>query len=115
MEFLFIISHDSAFRPDPKLLSDIRAWNETAEAKGVRVDGKPLEPASAAVTIRLRDGREKIDLAPFSTSEEQMCAYELVRCGGMDEAVALAKTHPMARAATIEVRPVWSALEVAAS
>lgn len=112
MEFLFIISHDSAFRPDAKLLSDIRAWNETAETKGVRIDGKPLEPANAAVTVRLRNGVEKVDLAPFSTSEEQMCAYELVRCGGMDEAVALAKTHPMARAATIEVRPVWGAMEM---
>jgi hypothetical protein len=112
LEFLFIISHDSAFRPDERLLSDIRAWNETAEAKGIRVDGKPLEPASAAVTVRLRNGQEKIDLSPFSTSEEQMCAYELVRCDGIDEAVALAKTHPMARAATIEVRPVWGAMQV---
>lgn len=112
MEFLFIISHDSAFRPDPKLLSDIKAWNESAEAKGVRVDGKPLEPASAAVTVRVRNGVDKIELAPFSSSEEQMCAYELVRCGDMDEAVALAKTHPMARAATIEVRPVWGAMQV---
>lgn len=112
MEFLFIISHDSAFRPDPKLLSDIKAWNETAETKGVRIDGKPLEPASAAVTVRLRGGAEKIEKAPFSMSEEQMCGYELVRCDSMDAAVALAKTHPMARAATIEVRPVWSAMQV---
>ncbi len=112
MEFLFIISHDSAFRPDQKLLSDIRLWNEAAAAKGVRIDGKPLEPASAAVTVRLRGGEERIEPGPFSSSEEQMCAYELVRCGGMEEAVALAKTHPMARAATIEVRPVWGAMEV---
>lgn len=112
MEFLFIISHDSAFRPDPKLLSDIKAWIQTAEAEGVRIDGKPLEPASAAVTVRLRSDEEKIEHAPFSSSEEQMCAYELVRCGGMEEAVALAKTHPMARAATIEVRPVWDAMQV---
>ena len=32
LEFLFTISQASAFRPDPKLLSDIRGWNETAEA-----------------------------------------------------------------------------------
>lgn len=112
MEFLFIISHDSAFRPDETLLSDIKSWIDAAEGKGVRVDGKPLEPASAAVTVRLRGGEEKIEHAPFSSSEEQMCAYELVRCGGMDEAVALAKTHPMACAATIEVRRVWDAMQV---
>jgi hypothetical protein len=112
LEFLFIISHDSAFRPDARLMSDIGAWIDSAEARGVRVDGKPLEPASAAVTVRLRGGEERIEHAPFSPSEEQMCAYELVRCESMNEAVALARTHPMARAATIEVRPVWSAIEV---
>ncbi|MDP3898557.1 MAG: YciI family protein [Mesorhizobium sp.] len=112
MEFLFIISHDGAFRPDEALLSGIRSWIEAAEARGVRIGGKPLEPASAAVTVRLRGGEERIEHAPFSSSEEQMCAYELVRCGGIDEAVALAKTHPMARAATIEVRPVWGAMQV---
>lgn len=112
MEFLFIISHDSAFRPDPELLADIRAWNDSADADGVRIDGRPLQPASAAVTVRLRGGAERIEHSPFSSSEEQMCAYELVRCGGMDAAVALARTHPMARAATIEVRPVWGAMQV---
>lgn len=112
MEFLFFISHDSAFRPNEALLSDIKSWIDAAEAKGVRVDGKPLEPASAAVTVRLRGGAEHIEHAPFSTSDEQMCAYELVRCGGMDEAVALAKSHPMARSATIEIRPVWGAMQV---
>lgn len=112
MEFLFIISHDSAFRPTPKLLSDIGTWIETAESNGFRIEGKPLEPASAAVTVRLRGGEEKIEYSPFSSSEEQMCAYELVRCGDLEEAVALAKTHPMAHAATIEVRPVWDAMQV---
>lgn len=112
MEFLFIISHDSAFRPDPQLLSEIGAWIAAADARGVRLAGRPLKPASSAVTVRLRGDAELIDHAPFSSAEEQMCAYELVRCDSMDAAVALAKTHPMARAATIEVRPVWGAMQV---
>jgi hypothetical protein len=36
-----------------------------------------------------------------------MCAFELLDCRDQDEALELARRHPMAKAATIEVRPVW--------
>jgi hypothetical protein len=39
-----------------------------------------------------------------------MCAYELIEATDLPTAVALAATHPMAAAATIEVRPVWEDL-----
>jgi hypothetical protein len=39
-----------------------------------------------------------------------MAAYGLIACANAQEAVDIAASHPMARAATIEVRPVWSDL-----
>lgn len=39
-----------------------------------------------------------------------MCAYELIECSSQEEAIEVAALHPMAEAATIEVRPVWSEL-----
>src|SRR3546814_1394627 len=51
--------------------------------------------------------------SPFSASEEQMCAFELLECESMEQAMDLACEHPMAHAATIEVRPVWEMLDVA--
>jgi len=111
MKFLLIISHDKNFAPTPQLLSDIGAWVRAQTRRQVRLDGHPLKPAGEAVTVRIRRDRHQRQPGPFSRSREQMCAYELIEAADLDAAVALAGTHPMARAATIEVRPVWEELE----
>ena len=111
MKFLLILGHDEKFAPTPQLLSDIGAWVRVQTRRRVRLDGHPLKPAGEAVTVRLRGDRQQCKPGPFSRSREQMCAYELIEAANLDAAVALACTHPMARAATIEVRPVWEALE----
>jgi hypothetical protein len=33
--------------------------------------------------------------------------FDLLECGSLEEAVEIAATHPLARAGTIEVRPLW--------
>jgi hypothetical protein len=80
------------------------------DGRGIRVYGNPLQPPGTATTVRVRGGKVLRTRGPFSRSKEQMCAYELVECSSAEEAIAAASTHPMAKAATIEVRPVWSEL-----
>ena len=111
MQYLFIISHDDAFEPTDSLFSDIAAWIRRMTRRGVRVHGNPLRPASDAITVRVRDGKQVRSPGPFSRSKEQMCAYELVDCSSLEEALGAAAQHPMARVATIEVRPVWETLK----
>lgn len=110
MKFLFLIAHDDTFAPTPKLLKGIHDWVDRASASGLRVHGAPLVPASHGRTVRIRDGRTKVVAGPFSKSREQACAYELVECASLEAAVEAAKSHPMAAAGTIEVRPVWDEL-----
>jgi len=110
MKFVFIIAHDDAFAPNPKLIQDIMAWVRTQERRKVRIGGEPLKPAGEAVTVRVRGGKLRTRASPFARSQEKICAYELVEVADLDAAVALAATHPMAAAATIEVRPVWEDL-----
>lgn len=110
MQFLMIISHDDKFSPTETLINRIQRWAVDTEKKGIRKYGNPLQPASAAVTVRVRKGKTKTSQGPFSTSVEQMCAYELIECDSVQEAVAVAEQHPMAEVATIEVRPVWAEL-----
>ena len=110
MKFLFIVSHDDAFVPSETLLKEIHSWVRTTTKRGVRVDGNPLRPASDAVTVRVRKGKIKLVPGPVTATDEKMCAYELVECDGLDDATRLAAEHPMARVATIEVRPVWAEL-----
>lgn len=110
MRFLFIISHDDQFAPSPKLVSEIVAWTKRQRGQRVLLDSNPLQPSAEAVTVRVRDGKVKRTEGPFARSREKMCAYVLIEATSLDEAVALAAGHPMARAATIEVRPVWQQL-----
>jgi len=110
VKFLFLIAHDDAFAPTPQLLKGIHDWVERASASGLRLHGAPLVPASQGRTVRIRQGEAKVAAGPFSKSREQACAYELVECASLEAAVEAAKSHPMATAATIEVRPVWGEL-----
>jgi hypothetical protein len=110
MKFLFLIAHDDSFAPTPKLLKAIHAWVDNAESTGLRLAGAPLVPAQQGRTVRVRQGKTRVANGPFSKSREQVCAYELVECESFEAAVEAAKSHPMATAATIEVRPVWENL-----
>jgi hypothetical protein len=110
MQYLLIISHDDSFAPTETLLRDIGAWIKEMERRGVRVYGNPLRPASDATTVRVREGKVVLKNGPFTNSKEKMCAYELIECSCDEEAIEVASLHPMAKAATIEVRPIWNEL-----
>jgi hypothetical protein len=102
-----IICHDDSFAPTEALVTDIVAWDREMEDREIRKYGNPLRPPNDAVTVRVREGKRVLKNGPFSESKEKMAAYELIECGSLEEAIDVASTHPMAKAATIEVRPVW--------
>lgn len=108
MQFLLMIAHDDEFRASQDLLSSIYRWIE--ENAAVRVRGAPLKPSAEAVTIQVRDGALSRRSGPFSDAPDQMAAFELIECADVEEAVEIAASHPMAAAATIEIRPVWAEL-----
>lgn len=110
MQFMLIICHDEFFTPTDSLFTDISGWIEEMKSRGIRQYGNPLRPPADAMTVRVRDGRNVITEGPFESSKEKICAYELIECASLDEAVKAAAEHPMARVATIEVRPVWAEL-----
>jgi hypothetical protein len=110
MKFLMIICHDDSFVSTDALVADIVKWDRDMDARGIRIYGNPLRPASDAVTIQIRDGKRVLKKGPFASSVEKVAAYELIECVSPDDAIEVASSHPMAKAATIEVRPVWSEL-----
>lgn len=110
MQFLLIIAHDDAFTPTEALVGDIMNWIQRTTAQGIRIEGRPLRPASEATTLRIRGGKLHRTTATFSDSAEQMCAYELIECRDLEHALEVAQAHPMASAASIEIRPVWDGL-----
>jgi dihydrofolate reductase len=107
---LLIVRHDASFVPSEALVRQIQAWNEEMTRAGVRRDGRPLRPPEEALTVRVRDGAPLVTGGPGSTTEAAVAAYELIECADLEEAAAIAATHPMASAGVIEVRPVWDEL-----
>ena len=64
-----------------------------------------LAPPAAATTIRVRDGELLVSDGPFAETKEVIAGYDLLECADLDEAIEVARTHPMARAGRLELRP----------
>jgi hypothetical protein len=68
--------------------------------------GSPLQPVSAATTVRVRNGKRLVTDGPFAETKEQLGGYFLIEAADLDTALAIAATIPSARYGSVEVRPV---------
>ncbi len=111
MRFLMIIAHDDQFSADHELLASIFQWIDRQAKAGVRVTGAPLTPPDQARTVSVRNDSLDITPGPFTLGPLHTAAFEIIECDNLDSALSIASTHPMAKRATIEVRPIWAELE----
>lgn len=68
--------------------------------------GEPLERASTATTVRVRNGKVMRTDGPFAETREQLGGFYIVEAKDLDEAVSLAARIPDAKNGSIEVRPI---------
>ena len=94
---------------DAGVMIAVKAWVEDMTERGVVVSGGALCPVSQARIVRVRDGELLVSDGPFAETKEQIGGYDVVECADLAAAVELAAGHPLARAATVEVRPFWDA------
>jgi hypothetical protein len=87
------------------LARDAEAWAATMAARGVRAYGHALAHAETATTVRVRDGETLLTDGPFVETKEFIGGFDVIDCAGIDEAIAVAAEHPIARFHMIEVRP----------
>jgi hypothetical protein len=112
LRYLLMPCHDGIPEADDveeQLRRDVEAWAEMVDERGVRVLGAPLAPASAATTVRVRDGETLLTDGPFVETKEYLAGIDIFNCATRDEAVELAQSHPLARFHMVEVRPFWGA------
>lgn len=93
---------DTDLAPEP----DIEVWVSENDARGRRLDGSVLAPTSAATTVRVRDGRLLVSDGPFTETKEVIVGFDLLECADLDEAIEVARAHPMARRGRLELRPL---------
>jgi len=103
---LFIWAHG---RPAPNDLAvmqrEVPGWVEEMDGRGVRLLGRELELPETAAAVRVRDGETLVSDGPFAETKEFLAGFDLLECADLDEAIEIARAHPMARGGRLELRP----------
>lgn len=105
MKYMMFVCSDTEPDTDPTDLPDIDKWVAENDSRGRRLSGNVLGPTSAATTVRVRDGELLVSEGPFAETAEVIVGFDLLDCADLDEAIEVARTHPMARQGRLELRP----------
>lgn len=89
-----------------ELREETLQYVESLRAGGHLLDARPLQSATRAATVRVRQGRTSITDGPFAETKEQLAGFYLLEAENLDQALALAAKIPPAREGSVEVRPV---------
>lgn len=92
---------------------EYRQLIEELTASGKYRAGNQLEPAAAAATVRVRNGKRRVTDGPFAETKEQLAGFFYVEAKDREEALGIAARIPSAREGLIEVRPVIPRREAA--
>jgi hypothetical protein len=80
------------------------------EESGHLLAATPLQSATTAAMVRVRDGVVSVTDGPFAETKEQIGGYFLIEAADREEAIRIASGWPSARIGSIEVRPIDEAL-----
>ncbi|GAA1657042.1 YciI family protein [Catellatospora bangladeshensis] len=106
MKYMMLVCTDLEPDTDKENEPDIDVWVAENDAAGRRVFGNQLAPVSAATTVRVRNGRLLVTDGPFAETREVIVGFDLLECADLDEAIEVARAHPMARGGRLELRPL---------
>lgn len=104
MKYLMLVCTDPAPDTDTADEPDIDEWVATHDASGQRLLGMALAPVTTATTVRVREGKLLVSDGPFAETKEIIVGFDLLDCADLEEAIDVARRHPMARGGRLEIR-----------
>ena len=113
MQYMLLIHSDerAAATATPEQNSEMMgaymAYSQALNEAKVMSGGNRLRPTSAATSVRIVNGKAKIQDGPFADTKEQLGGYYLIDVPDLDAALSWAARCPGARFGTVEVRPIW--------
>jgi hypothetical protein len=107
MQIMMFVATDSTPDDQPETPGEIEAWVADVDSRGKRLTGDRLRPRQDARTVRVRQGKLMVTDGPFAECKEVIVGFDILECDSMEEAIAIAAKHPMARAGRLELRPFW--------
>ena len=111
MKFLLQVRFDGA----DKVIGALPAEEQkkvTGEFEAIRrsagvLDGNQLQAASAAATVRVKDGQTQVTRGPAVQGGSELDGYYVYDAPDLDAVIAFAARIPVARlGGTVEVRPM---------
>lgn len=112
MQFALLIYHtpeEFAMRKndynDPHL-SAWRGYHKALVEAGVYVSGEPLEVPETGATVRVKDGKRRVQDGPFADTKEQLGGFIILELPSLDAALEWAARCPGASRGSVEVRPL---------
>ncbi len=103
MKFMMLVCSDS--EPDEDRSDNIEQWVADVDSRGQRVLGSALAAPESATTVRVRKGELLLSDGPFTETKEVIVGFDVLECAHLDEAIEIARAHPMARLGQLELRP----------
>lgn len=105
---LLMYAEPDAWPPDEHqsaIAESVRLCDEL-DAAGQYISAAPLQPATTARCVKVREGRTVVSDGPFPETKEQLGGYFLIDVDNLDEAIAVAARVPGSRRGTAEIRPL---------
>jgi hypothetical protein len=112
MQFALLIYHspeEFAVRKndyDDPQLGAWRAYYKALVEAGVYVSGDALEVPETGITVRLKDGKRRVQDGPFADAKEQLAGFIILELPSVDAALEWAARCPGASLGAVEVRPL---------
>lgn len=110
MQYLLFINNSPDIDPSQPAEQepmDIEDWVAQMDARGVRTFGDRLQSAQDATTVRVRKGELLVTDGPFVEGKDYIAGIDIIECADLDEAIEIARLHPMATHGNVEIRPFW--------
>jgi hypothetical protein len=105
MKYMMFVCTDTEPETDEAGIPDIDVWVAENDAHGRRVLGSILAPPASATAVRVRKGELLLTDGPFAETKEVIAGFDIIECADLDEAIEVARTHPMAYRGRLELRP----------
>jgi hypothetical protein len=83
-----------------------RAYYKALVEAGVYVSGNPLQAPETGTTVRLKDGKRRVQDGPFADTKEQLGGFTILELPSLDAALEWAARCPAASVGAVEVRRV---------
>jgi hypothetical protein len=110
MKYVLLICDDETVSPSTEELNAdpvMQAWEADLYSRDALKAGARLRPVRDATTVRVRGGETLVSDGPFAETKDFVGGITAIECDDLDEAIAVAAAHPLARWGAVEIRPIW--------